>query len=354
MQFILFFIAAFAIISALLWAGYQLLAAEEDPLVERIDALQSIGGKISARAARKKGKGFLNGFRYAFGSVPGGDDMIKENERRLRQAGFRKENVGVWYTFGSVVFLLVVVLGMLWLQWDSPAGSKVGTFIAAALIGYVLPSFVLGKLAKRYRARLQEALPDTIDLLGIVLGTGLALDQAMVRVSEEMQYIYPDLASEFYTVVMQVRAGQDRAKAFAALVRRTGVEDIKSLSAMIIQSERFGTSLSMALKVYAEAMRTRRRLRAEAAVGKAGIKMLFPIVVFILPVLFVITLVPGMLERPARFEALWGRDNHSPMIFASISGISKTARLFCAAAELADTPHNLPVPATPQRRPQYP
>ena len=94
---------------------------------------------------------------------------------------------------------------------------------------------------------------------------------------------------------MQVKAGQERAKAFKQLVRRTGIEDIKSLSAMIIQSERFGTSLSQALRVYAEGLRTRRRLRAEAAVGKAGIKMLFPIVLFILPALFVITLVPGIL-----------------------------------------------------------
>ncbi|MGB9605624.1 MAG: type II secretion system F family protein, partial [Bryobacteraceae bacterium] len=123
-----------------------------------------------------------------------------------------------------------------------------------------------------------------------------ALDQAMLRVAEEMQFIYPELANEFLTVVMQVRAGQERSKAFQQLVRRTGVEDIKSLAAMIVQSERFGTSLAQALKVYADALRTRRRLRAEAAVGRAGIKMLFPIVLFILPVLFVITLVPGLLS----------------------------------------------------------
>ena len=118
----------------------------------------------------------------------------------------------------------------------------------------------------------------------------------MIRVSEELQYIYPALAAEFYTVVMQVKAGQERSKAFQQLVRRTGIEDIKTLAAMIIQSERFGTSLSQALKVYADALRTRRRLRAEASVAKAGIKMLFPIVLFILPALFVIVLVPGMLS----------------------------------------------------------
>jgi tight adherence protein C len=150
-------------------------------------------------------------------------------------------------------------------------------------------------MVRRYRRKLQEALPDTVDLLGIVLGTGLSLDQAMMRVSEEMEFIYPELAAEFSTVVMQVKAGQERSKAFQQLVRRTGIEDIKALSAMIVQSERFGTSLSQALKVYADSLRLRRRLRAEAAIGKAGIKMLFPVVLFILPVLFIITLVPGIL-----------------------------------------------------------
>ena len=122
---------------------------------------------------------------------------------------------------------------------------------------------------RRYRRKLQDALPDTVDLLGVVLGTGLALDQAMLRVSEEMEFIYPELAAEFATVVMQVKAGQERAKAFKQLVRRTGIEDIKSLSAMIIQSERFGTSLSQALRVYAESLRTRRRL-ARGSRGRQG------------------------------------------------------------------------------------
>ena len=108
---------------------------------------------------------------------------------------------------------------------------------------------------RRYRRKLQDALPDTVDLLGVVLGTGLALDQAMLRVSEEMQFIYPELAAEFATVVMQVKAGQERAKAFQQLIRRTGIEDIKALSAMIVQSERFGTSLSQALNVYADSLR---------------------------------------------------------------------------------------------------
>jgi tight adherence protein C len=212
--------------------------------------------------------------------------------------------------FHNIVLLFVFTLaaGTVYLQPNNPNGpvSLIGGLVAAFLLGFILPKQILYRLVKSYRTKLQEALPDTVDLLGIVLGTGLGLDQAMMRVSEEMQYIYPELANEFATVVMQVRAGQERGKSFNQFVRRTGIEDIKSLAAMIIQSEKFGTSLAQALKVYADALRTRRRLRAEAAVGKAGIKMLFPIVIFILPVLFVITLVPGMLSVLRDLKMLGG------------------------------------------------
>lgn len=289
---IFFFVLAFATIGTLLYCGTQLLKEQEDPLGDRLDNLQSATLVSGGKARRKKGKGIMG----LIGSIPGADDWIKENEKRLKQAGVKAPSAIVYYTVFNVLFLVLLLGGMLYLQRNNAPASMIGGLVAAFLIGYMLPSFVLQKFAKRYKAKLQEALPDTIDLLGIVLGTGLALDQAMLRVSEEMQFIYPELANEFYTVVMQVRAGQERGKAFSALVRRTGIEDIKALSAMIIQSERFGTSLSQALKVYADALRTRRRLRAEAAIGKAGIKMLFPIVIFILPVLFVITLVPGMLS----------------------------------------------------------
>src|ERR1035438_3084747 len=117
---------------------------------------------------------------------------------------------------------------MLYVQRNNDVSNLLGAMVAAGIIGFVLPQMILGRMATRYRKRLQDALPDTIDLLGIVLGTGLALDQAMNRVGDELQYIYPELASEFYTVTMQVRAGQERSKAFNAMVRRTGNEDIKS------------------------------------------------------------------------------------------------------------------------------
>ena len=295
---IVFFLLLFATVAAMLWSGYMLFREQEDPLGDRLEELQAHAlVSTSARAPRRKGGGgVFNSFLYFISLIPGGDGWLRETERELAQAGIRNKQAIALYSMGLIAFMLFLIAGSLYLQWDSDISQRLVALLPALILGWLIPPQILHRLVSRYRKRLQEALPDTVDLLGIVLGTGLALDQAMMRVSEEMEHIYPELAAEFSTVVMQVKAGQERGKAFQQLVRRTGIEDLKSLAAMIVQSERFGTSLSQALKVYSDALRTRRRLRAEASIGKAGIKMLFPIVLFILPVLFVITLVPGVLS----------------------------------------------------------
>ncbi len=303
---LIFFILVAATCAALLWSGSQLFQNQEDPLAERLEELQSHAMVAAARAPRRKGGGGLSGRFLDLVSLAGGEGWLRDAEKELNQAGLRGKRAVAWYGLIHVAFGLVLCAVAIWLQRGKSAGDVLLGMLPVLLLAYLLPRMVLHRLVGRYRRKLHEALPDTVDLLGIVLGTGLALDQAMTRVSEEMQHIYPALANEFYTVVMQVRAGQERTVAFQQLVRRTGIEDIKSLAAMIVQSERFGTSLSQALKVYADALRTRRRLRAEAAVGKAGIKMLFPIVIFILPVLFVITLVPGLLSVLANLKILGG------------------------------------------------
>jgi tight adherence protein C len=294
---LLFFLFTGATLSLLIWTGMELLRNQEDPLGDRLEGLQSQAMVVAARAARRKraGRG-LDRFLYLVSLFPGGEDWMRGTEKLLSQAGVRSKQALAVYTILVILFTLSLAAGVIYFQRNNPPTSLIGGLAAAFILGFILPKQVLYRMVRRYRRKLQEALPDTVDLLGIVLGTGLSLDQAMMRVSEEMEYIYPELANEFATVVMQVRAGQERGTAFNQFVRRTGIEDIKSLAAMIIQSEKFGTSLAQALKVYADALRTRRRLRAEAAVAKAGIKMLFPIVLFILPALFVITLVPGMLS----------------------------------------------------------
>jgi len=292
----LFFVAAGAIVTLVMWGAMALLRDREDPLADRLEELQSLAMVAAPRAARRKSGGGIDGFLYLVSLAPGGDGWMHGSERLLSQAGVRRKNALAAYVILTLLWALALFIAMAYLQRNNPVTSLLMGLVAAAILGFMLPKIVLERMVKRYRRKLQEALPDTVDLLGIVLGTGLALDQAMLRVSEEMEFIYPALAAEFGTVVMQVRAGQERGKAFQQFVRRTGIEDIKSLSAMIVQSERFGTSLAQALKVYADALRNRRRLQAEAAIAKAGIKMLFPIVIFILPVLFVIMVGPGLLS----------------------------------------------------------
>ncbi len=290
-----FFVLAGLTLCALIWAIVMLMTDREDPLGARLDQLQAFAVASGGRRVIRSRAGMLNSVIYFISLVPGGEEYLRETEQQLAYGGLRQRWALGAYALFQVLFLLLALGIMADLQRGNDILSMFVGMAAALVLGWLLPKQLLHFRVRRYRAKLQDALPDTVDLLGVVLGTGLALDQALLRVSEEMEFIYPELASEFATVVMQVKAGQERAKAFKALVRRTGIEDIKALSAMIIQSERFGTSLSQALKVYADSLRTRRRLRAETAVAKAGIKMLFPIVLFIFPALFVVVLVPGVI-----------------------------------------------------------
>jgi tight adherence protein C len=292
----LFFVLIFATVGALLWSGWEVFRDRENPLAERLQELRSHAMANASRPSRTRGGGLLNNILYFISLFPGGEGWLSDTEDELAHAGIRKRRALAVYSLFQLAFLFSLVGVALYAERDGDAAAKLGLITAAVILGWLLPQQVLHRLVKSHRQKLQDALPDTVDLLGIVLGTGLALDQAMLRVAEEMRYLYPELADEFSTVVMQVRAGQERSKAFQQLVRRTGVEDIKALATMIIQSERFGTSLAQALKVYADSLRNKRRLRAEAAVAKAGIKMLFPIVLFVLPALFVVTLVPGILS----------------------------------------------------------
>ena len=282
-------------IATLIWAAMELFRDREDPLGDRLEQLQTNSVMQGGVRPTRRRAGGLDTVLYLV-SLVGGDGWLRGIERELRRAGILQTSGLALYVLFHVGFLIALVVGMTWFQKDNVVSLRVIAGVAALLLGWLIPPMLLGSLVKSYRQKLQDALPDTVDLLGIVLGTGLALDQAMGRVTDEMRFIYPELSAELSTVVMQVRAGQERSKAFEQLVKRTGIEDIKSLSAMIVQSERFGTSLAQALKVYADSLRNRRRQNAEAAVAKAGVKMVFPIVLFILPALFIVSLVPAALS----------------------------------------------------------
>jgi len=190
---------------------------------------------------------------------------------------------------------LLVAAALVTLQ-DQDIGTWIVGIVGAVVLGYFIPEQVIVYLRNRHRLSLMAALPDTTDMLAIVLGAGLSLDQAIARVGDEIRFVYPELADEFYWMTLEVQAGQERAIAFQHMAQRTGLLDIRSLASMIVQAERFGTGLSQALRIYADSLRTKRRLEIEATINKAAVKMVFPIVLFILPAMFVIILAPGIIS----------------------------------------------------------
>ena len=168
--------------------------------------------------------------------------------------------------------------------------------LAACGLGYLLPSMALGRLAKKRQHRIRLGLADALDLLVVSVEAGLGLDQAIQRVGEELTFAHPDLAYELRMINLELRAGKARVEALRNLASRTGVDDIESLVAMLVQTDKFGTSVAQSLRVHSETVRTKRRQRAEEAAAKTGAKMVFPLVICIFPAIWVVTLGPAIIK----------------------------------------------------------
>ncbi len=174
--------------------------------------------------------------------------------------------------------------------------SNVLMALGAAALGYLLPSMMLGRLAKKRQHRIRLSLPDALDLLVVSVEAGLGLDQAIQRVGEELSFAHPELSGELRLINLELRAGKARSEAMRNLAERTGVDDLSSLVAMLIQTDKFGTSVAQSLRVHSETLRTKRRQRAEEAAAKTGVKMVFPLVFCIFPAIWVVTIGPAAIK----------------------------------------------------------
>ncbi len=168
--------------------------------------------------------------------------------------------------------------------------------LVACLLGYVLPGMILARIAKRRQHRIRCGLPDALDLLVVSVEAGLGLDQAILRVGDELAFAHPDLCSELRLINLELRAGKARSEALHNLADRTGVEDVSSLVAMLVQTDKFGTSVAQSLRVHSDTVRTKRRQRAEEAAAKTGVKMVFPLVFCIFPPIWVVTIGPAVIK----------------------------------------------------------
>jgi tight adherence protein C len=177
-------------------------------------------------------------------------------------------------------------------------GLRTG-FLAAVLgagVGFMLPDFWLSRQTSLRQKRIRNGLPDALDLLIVCLEAGSSIDQAIVKASEELQLAHPDLADELRLVTTETRAGKPRLEALKNFAERTRVDDVRSLVTMLVQTERFGTSLAQALRTHAETSRTKRRQRAEERAQKVGVKMVFPLVFFLFPALYIVILGPAVVK----------------------------------------------------------
>jgi len=217
---------------------------------------------------------------------------VSRTRRWLIQAGFR-DIADVNYYFGARV--VGATLGFIAVAVFS-GFDNLPLLIGMTALGFILPRFILKRMIADRQNRIRLGLPDALDLTVICVEAGLALDQALNRVGQDLHHAHPDLSDEFHLVNLEMRAGKPRAEALRNLVERTGVDDIRSLVGTLIQTDRFGTSVAQALRVHSDSLRTERRQRAEEQAAKTTIKMVPPLVIFVLPSIIFVTIGPAVIE----------------------------------------------------------
>jgi tight adherence protein C len=219
-------------------------------------------------------------------------------KRLLTYAGYRSDHaVQIFYgirAFAAAVMLLFGIVARD-LTGDRPALHIVFP-LAAGLAGYLAPSFILDRKVSKRQNTLRLSLPDALDLLVISVEAGLGLDQAIQYVAQELHIAHKELSEEFSLVNLEIRAGKRRTEALSNLGERTGEPELRKLTGILIQNDRFGTSIAESLRDHSDFLRVRRRQQAEERAGKIGVKLVFPIFFFILPSMMLVTAGPAVIQ----------------------------------------------------------
>lgn len=225
--------------------------------------------------------------------IPRSPEEMSRQEKRLMRAGFRRKDAA--YLFNGIKITLMILLFLISSMIDS-LRSNVGLFILMPILcGAMVPDLVLTRFTQRRKESLQRALPDALDLAVVCVEAGLGLDQSLAKIGQELGYVYPDLRDELYLYGLEVNAGKKRSEALRNLGERADVDDLRSFATVLIQTDRFGTSVAQSLRVFADSMRVKRRQRAEEHAAKMSIKMLPPLVFFIFPAIMIVLLGPGLI-----------------------------------------------------------
>jgi tight adherence protein C len=298
---LLFSLCAFLMLMVILtWVGYRLIYKPSrflrqlgNPVITNASKQQIIeeGGEPEASA--------LVTVLHQIGSrVPSSDAEVATLKADLVRAGFRGENaLGIFYGI-RILSTLVVLLLCVMMEAKMPPNPvmKVGLMVSGVSAGWILPRFFLEKKVSKRQETLRLSLPDALDLLVVSIEAGLGLDQAIQHVARELYASHPQLSDEMQLVTLEMRAGKRRSEALRNFAERTGEAEFRKLVAILIQNDRFGTSMGESLRTHSDFLRTRRRQEAEERAGKVGVKLVFPIFFFILPSMLVVAAGPGILQ----------------------------------------------------------
>jgi len=298
MIYIVVLLIALSVGLVVMGVGQMVASGESRTLQKRLATVspaQSQTREIKERRERQARREALEGFLQTVGEQVGKEQVKRGGLRQLLiQAGYRSGAAPAIYVglravgaagLGFLAFVGVTIAGPDFMM-------RVLVVCMGVLLGWMLPLLVLRFKVRKRQDELRRTLPDALDLMVVCVEAGLGLNQALVRVGEEMQRISEDLSDELTLVSLEIRAGTPRETALRNLGERTGVSDIRALVSMLIQTDRFGTSIADSLRIHAEELRDKRQQAAEEEAAKVTVKMIIPLVMFVFPAIFVVILGP--------------------------------------------------------------
>jgi tight adherence protein C len=285
------FLITFLLLAALIYA----LSAQKQGIAVRLASLREFPAAAERERFAQKNKQRARQTLVSLGQLlpAAAERQASAAQLAMIRAGYRSADAravvrGVKVVLPVLLLAIVVFTGAYRI-------APVPILLLAPGAGILLPEMWLQWRARLRRRRLRLALPDGLDLLVICVEVGLGLDQALLRVAQELRVVHPDLSDELHIVNLEMRVGKTRIDALRELARRTNLDDIRNLVAMLIQTERFGTSIAQSLRVHSDELRTKRRQRAEERSAKTSVKMVAPLVLFIFPALMVVVLGPAII-----------------------------------------------------------
>jgi tight adherence protein C len=284
-------VAGFLAVALIAGYGMSSILAALSPDRRRLRQLTTTGGPD---AIVDETFTLVDGVDPRFKNLPGVPKSPKEMgrlRRRLAMAGYTSPTAVVLYALANLV--TPILFGLVVLVAVGGRGWLVALFAMA--IGYLLPGMLLARKIELRKREIREGLPDALDLFVVCVEAGSGLDQAIVKASDELGIAYPALAYELRLITTEIRAGKRRVEAFRNFAARTKVDDVQSLVTLLVQTDKFGTSLAQALRTHADTSRTKRRQNAEERAGKLGVKLVFPLVLFLFPALYIVILGPAVI-----------------------------------------------------------